>query len=161
MLGYKGNISDFWSESLKGYQYVNRTPFKGMRNDWHENYSTEGYLLQSFNEELPSIYNKFYDELNVREGTVAWTCILPNVILPPHIDKFYLLSQKFNLLQENCIRYIVFLEDWYFGQYVQLDDTPIIKWKKGDVWYFDWEVKHFAVNASNYDFHTCQVSTEK
>jgi hypothetical protein len=161
MLGYKCNIADFWSEGLKNFQYVNKTPFKGMRDNWHENYASEDYLLQSFDQELPVDYNKFYDVLNVNEGTVAWTCLLPNIILPPHVDKFYLLSKKTGTLQEDCIRYVVFLEDWQFGQYVQLAETPIIKWKKGDVWYFDWEVNHFAVNASNCNFHTCQVSTKK
>jgi hypothetical protein len=162
MLGFKGNISDFWSDSLKNYQYKNKTPFRGMREHWHENYNTDGYILQSFNEELPNnIYEKFYSSLNVNDGTVAWTCLIPNTILPPHIDKFYVLSKKLNLTQDQCLRYVIFLEDWCFGQYVQLDQTPILNWKKGDVWYFDWTINHYAVNASNYDFHSCQVSTEK
>jgi hypothetical protein len=161
MQGFKGNITDFWSEGLEDYQYVNQTPFKGMRDNWHENYATDKYLLQSFNEELPAFYKKFYEILNVKEGTVAWTCLVPNTILPPHIDKFYLLSKRCGIEQKNCIRYVIFLEDWKFGQYVQLGETPVVKWNKGDIWYFDWEVNHFAVNASNYNFHTCQVSTEK
>jgi hypothetical protein len=161
MLGFKCNINDFWSNSLESFEYTSQTPFKGMRDNWHENYSTDGYLLQSFDNDLPIDHNKFYQALQVMPGTVAWTCLVPNTILPPHIDKFYLLSKKTGTLQEDCIRYVIFLEDWQFGQYVQLGDTSIIKWNKGDVWYFDWEVLHFAVNASNVNFHTCQVSTKK
>jgi len=53
----------------------------------------------------------------------------------------------------------VFLEDWQFGHYVGFTNTNITKWKAGDVYKFDSTELHYAVNASNKHFHTCQVST--
>jgi len=161
MLGFKGNIKNFWSDELQSHQYINKTPFKGMRDHWHDNFHSDGYLLQSFNQDLPPMREKFYEAVGVKGGTVTWTCLIPNTILPPHTDRFYLLSQTTGVPQDQCVRYQIFLEDWKFGQYVELGDQSITKWKSGDVWFFDWNVLHYAVNASNYNFHSCQVSTNK
>lgn len=158
MIEFIGNIEDFWSNHLASHEYVRQVPFTGMRKDWHDNYNRD-YLLQSFNDELPYIWKQFYTVLDVEEGSVAWTCILPNRILPPHYDTFYTLQQQMKVPMEQCVRYSIFLDDYEFGQYVQFDDIAVNTWKKGDIWLFDSSVHHWAANASNVNFHTCQVST--
>lgn len=160
MKGYFGRIDDFWSSYLIDFEYSRQVPFTGMRSDWHDNFNRD-YLLQSFNDELPPIWKDFYKVLNVEEGSVAWTCIEPNRILPPHLDTFYTLKQLKNVEVSQCVRYVIMLEDWVFGQYVEIDDLTLTRWKKGDVWYFDHNYYHWAVNGSNQKFHTCQVSTIK
>jgi len=160
MTNYHGVIEDFWSEYLPDYTYTRQVPFEGMRSDWHENYNRD-YLLQAFNDELPPIWQQFYTALNAKEGSISWTCMLPNRIIPPHVDTFYTLRTKHNVDVSECFRYLIMLEDHKFGQYIQFDDLMIGTWKKGEVWSFDSTVKHFAVNASNDNFHTCQVSTIK
>jgi hypothetical protein len=122
------------------------------------NYYNRDYLLQSFNEEL-SCADKFKESLSVSKGSVSWTCVLPNVILPTHKDTFYTLRQEHNIQIENCFRYLIFLEDYIFGQYVGFENKNITDWKAGDVWIFDHKELHYAVNASNSLFHSCQVST--
>jgi len=154
------NIADFWSNHLASHEYVSKTPFRGMRDNWHENFHSDGYLLQTFNDDIPIPVSVFYNVLGVAQGTVAWTCLIPNTILPPHYDKFYLLAKNNGYAREECVRYQIFLEDSVFGQLVVLGNTVISDWKKGDVWMFDSETHHYAVNASNVNFHSCQVSTK-
>lgn len=157
-----GNIDDFWSEELTAHKYVRTVPFEAKNfNHLDKTFYDRGYLLQSFNEELPAIYEKFYDALGVERGSVSWTCILPNVILPTHRDTFYTLRTEKNIDISECCRYLIFLEDWTFGHYVEFENQHITKWKKGDVWLFDSEELHYAANASNQYFHSCQVSTTK
>jgi hypothetical protein len=161
MIKYHTNLQPFWKEYLKNHAYARTVPFVA-RNFDHldKTFYNRDYLLQSFNEELPNA-QQFKDALNVDKGAVSWTCILPNIILPTHKDTFYTMRQEYNVSVEQCYRYLLFLEDWTFGHYVGFEDVNITDWKAGDVWIFDSSVMHYAVNASNVPFHSCQISTFK
>lgn len=159
MIEYCNRIENFWKQDLKNHSYFREVPFVAKNFDHlDKTYYNKDYLLQSFNDEL-SCSEKFKKELNVSKGSVSWTCILPNVILPTHQDTFYTLRQEYNVEIERCYRYLIFLEDWVFGQYVGFTNKNITNWKVGDVWKFDSTELHYAVNASNVNFHSCQIST--
>ena len=156
---YVTTITNFWSEDLAEHNYV-RTVDWSAKNFDHLNKKdyNNGHLLQSFNEELPNA-SKFKSALDAHTASVSWTCIKPNVILPTHKDSFYTLRQEHNVELDDCYRYLIFLEDWKFGQAVPFIDCIISDWVAGDVWKFTGHEMHYAVNASATNFHTCQVST--
>jgi hypothetical protein len=161
MLEYVSNIDNFWKKDLGEHTYARQVPFVAKNFDHLDRtYYNKDYLLQSFNEELPCA-NKFKEVLDAAQASVSWTCVLPDVILPTHNDTFYTLRQQHNVTIDQCFRYLIFLEDWTFGQFVGFTSKNITNWKAGDVWKFDSTEMHFAVNASNELFHTCQVSTFK
>lgn len=162
MIEFKTNIQSFWDKDLNTHRYARQVPFVAKNFDHLDRqYYNRDYLLQSFNEELPNCWKKFLSSTDVHVGTVSWTCILPNVILPSHHDTFYTMRQEHDISIDACFRYLIFLEDWQFGHYAGFTKKHISHWKKGDVWVFDSTEIHFAVNASNFPFHTCQVSTFK
>ena len=161
MIKYYTNIKNFWKEDLANHTYAREVPFVAKNFDHLDRkYYNKDYLLQSFNEELPNAA-QFKGALDAAQASVSWTCVLPNVILPTHNDTFYTLRQEHNVSIEQCFRYLIFLEDWTFGQFVGFTNKNITNWKAGDVYVFDSTEMHFAVNASNELFHTCQVSTFK
>lgn len=162
MIEFVTNIESFWDEDLSNHNYARQVPFVARNFDHLDrNYYNRDYLLQSFNDELPACWQKFLESVNVGHGSVSWTCILPNLILPSHRDTFYTMRQEHNIEIDRCFRYLIFLEDWTFGHYAGFENKHISNWKKGDVWVFDSNELHFAVNASNIPFHSCQVSTFK
>ena len=153
------NINVFWKEELASHTYTREVQFVAKNFDHLDRkYYNKDYLLQSFNEEL-SCADEFKGALDVNTASVSWTCILPDVILPTHKDTFYTLRQEHNVELDDCYRYLIFLEDWVFGQYVGFEDTSITNWVAGDVWKFTGHEMHYGVNASNCLFHTCQVSS--
>jgi hypothetical protein len=159
MIKYFTNIQPFWEDHLKTHTFARTVPFVARNfNHLDRTFYNKDHLLQSFNQEISNA-QQFKDALNVDNGSVTWTCILPNVILPTHEDTFYTMRQEYDVSIEQCYRYLLFLEDWVFGHYVGFEDTSVIHWKAGDVWVFDSTEKHFAVNASNVPFNSCQVST--
>lgn len=160
MLEFVKNINVFWKDDLSKHSYVRKVNFTAENlNHLDKNfYNKQDFLLQSFNEELPVSQN-FKDTLNVKFGSVSWTCILPNTILPTHTDSFFTLRKEFNIEIDKCFRYLIFLEDWKFGHYVGFKNKNITHWTAGDVWKFNFQETHYAVNASNELFHTCQVSS--
>ena len=163
MIEYFGNIENFWSNDLASHTYVKTVPLSSCSNLSHVDtkYYQSGALYQSFNDELPNA-KMFCSALGVtNDASVSWTDIQPNLILPTHRDTFYTLRTKNNVDVDKCYRYLIFLEDYVFGQYVGFETKSITDWKNGDVWMFDSTEMHFAVNASNSSLHTCQVSTFK
>lgn len=161
MIEYVTCIDNFWKDDLVKHNYAREVPFVAKNFDHLDRtYYNKGHLLQSFNEELPCA-EQFKSALSASNSSVSWSCIPPNVILPTHNDTFYTLRLEHNVSVEQCFRYLVFLEDWKFGQFVGFENKNITNWKAGDVWKFDSVETHFAVNASNDLFHTCQVSTFK
>lgn len=159
--GYYGNIEDFWSKDLKNFLFDEISPV-APRDYYHKNWKEPGvFLHQSFNEDLPSCWKMFYDALNVVEGSVCWLSLEPNQVIPVHQDFFFVLRQKHSCDIDKCVRYLIMLENYKYGHIVYLDDIVLTNWKKGDVWYFDSTVKHFAANASQENFYSCQVSTLK
>jgi hypothetical protein len=159
MIRFFGTIEDFWSADLKSYQFVNRYS-AGQRSSFHKNYSnTNNDLLQGFDSELPVKGRLFLQQLKLTIGTVSWTCIEPGQSIPVHTDAFYKFRIENDIDISQCIRYLIFLQDWSFGHVVEFEELSLTKWKCGDVWVFDHNSKHFASNASNTDFITCQVNT--
>lgn len=158
MKGTIGKIYPFWKQDLATFKFQNETPIAPHAIP-HANY--KGTMLkQTFNEEVPD-FMRYYDVLGAQQGSVCWLCLEPSEIIPVHRDHFYMLKTKKNVPVENCIRYLIMLEDWKLGHVVQLDDVILCNWKAGDVWYFDYEVNHWAANASAENFYSCQVSTLK
>jgi hypothetical protein len=159
MIEFVKNIDNFWKKDLEEHTYARQVDFVAKNfNHLDRKYYNRDYLLQSFNEELPNSQD-FKNALDAFHGSVSWTCVLPNVILPTHQDTFYTMRQEHNIEIERCFRYLVFLEDWTMGHYVGFRNKNITNWKAGDVYKFDSEELHYAVNASNVPFHTCQIST--
>lgn len=159
MLDYVGRIEDFWSEELENYHFPHRVN-AGQRDYFHPNFSRPvNDLQQGFDDELPSCGAKFFEALKVSRGSISWTCLNPCQIIPVHTDAFYRLRTQYSVDIENCLRYIIFLQPWVLGHTVEFEEKTIIKWTKGDVWKFDYRSKHWAGNASNINFITCQVNT--
>lgn len=161
MLEFVKTIENFWTTALADHHYARQVPFVA-KNFEHldRRYYNKDYLLQSFNEELPYV-DQFKGVLDAATASVSWTCIMPAVILPTHKDTFYTLRQQHNIELDQCYRYLIFLENWIFGHHVGFETQNITTWKAGDVYKFTGYQMHYAVNASNVPFHTCQVSTFK
>ena len=160
MIKYFGKIEDFWSSDLKDFNFPTMSP---MNNPlWiHGNYTNFPTLPQAFDEDLLFCRERFLSELDIVKGTVSWTNIEPGRMIPVHSDKFFKLRNKYDVNVDDCVRYLVFLEDWVLGHLVDFEECTITKWHKGDVYVFDHKSFHCAANASQVNFITCQINTIK
>jgi hypothetical protein len=83
--------------------------------------------------------------------------LLPGHTIPLHTDKHYKLRQEFDVTGLRY-RYLIFLEDWKNGHYVEINSEPVPKWKAGD-WYMfsnmDW---HLGGNMGLEPFYSAQVT---
>lgn len=68
----------------------------------------------------------------------------PTDVIPFHNDS-YDTSHVDD--QRDLVKFFIFLEDWKPGHFMQFG-TTFLKWKKGDVVYFDWKnIPHATANA--------------
>jgi hypothetical protein len=157
MIEFVGNINSFWS--IEEFTLPHRVKVAPQREYFHNNYSIpEADILQAFGDEIKQS-RRFFKELGIEEGTISLICIEPGQVVPVHSDSFYKLRQDFEISIDQCVRYLIFLDNWELGHVVEFQETPITKWKKGDVWRFDHKSLHYAANASQTNFITCQVNT--
>lgn len=161
MIEYYTRLEDFWSKDLSNYIFKENVS-TGQQDVFHPNYSdSKNNLLQGFDDQLPEIRNDFFTSLKINEGTISWTVIKPGNTIPLHSDTFHKLRSKYGVDVSQCLRYLIFLEDWTLGHFVEFEEVHITKWQKGDVWRFDHNSPHCAANASHRNFYTCQVNTVK
>lgn len=156
MIEFVGNIEDFWSNEFKNYIFPHRVS-AGQREHFHPNYSHTN-ILQAFGNEVPC-QDQFMKAVGAEKGSVSLICLEPGQVIPVHKDSFYKLRQEHNVDIDDCIRYLIFLQDWELGHFAEFRETCITQWKKGDIWKFDSHSEHYAINASQSNFITCQVNT--
>jgi len=164
---YRGNITSWWGFQHRDLDYRNE-PFNNPSDlaRWQE----LGFTQTVFTGDMYDMRNpepEWYDGVEAYFKTwrnVSWSFyrMHPGTILPLHSDTYARYKQIYQLPDTSKIwRAVIFLEDWTFGHYVGFENINITHWKAGDVWKFTGHEWHYAVNASNVSFHTCQVSTFK
>lgn len=101
-----------------------------------------------------------FDKLGWQDIGTSYYCMSSGTILPVHQDTYQRYIELFDLQgQEQSIhRAIVFLEDWASGHYLEIDQTPIVKWKQGDVVVWKYDTLHMAANMGLTPRYTLQIT---
>ena len=83
----------------------------------------------------------------------------PGTILPYHSDTYVRFCEIYGVTDiSTIIRYVVFLEPWQSGHYLEINDEPITKWHRGDAVYWQGETPHIAANIGQTDRYTLQIT---
>jgi quercetin dioxygenase-like cupin family protein len=90
--------------------------------------------------------------------TISIMCQLPGQTLPMHTDTFYTFATKNNVDPKDCLRINIFLEDWKNGHYLEIDNIPVVKWKKGDAVLIHAGQPHLSGNMGMCSKYTMQIT---
>lgn len=85
----------------------------------------------------------------------------PGQTLPLHEDTYYKFATVNNIDPYSCCRVNIFLEDWKPGHYLEINQTPITKWSKGDAILINREEFHLSGNMGMEDKYTMQITGVK
>jgi len=55
-------------------------------------------------------------------------------------------------------RYLIFIEDWHWGHFLQIGNNVVTNWKSGDVYTWDFGMYHLSANAGIVDKYTMQIT---
>lgn len=155
-------LSINWDEYLTYYLSFKKT----------ENYLTVnkfGSYPDSLTDENTYIYQKFFDkseesfiglenQLNMEIHSISIIKQVPGTMIPIHHDHFFKLRQKFPSKADKAVRANIFLQDWQWGHFFQIDNQSISNWTKNTGFIFNNQVIHSSANASFIDKFTLQVT---
>jgi hypothetical protein len=115
-------------------------------------------FYQHFDEDLPEIFHRLAKACALSNYSVSLIRQDPGQVIPWHQDKFYTLKQRLGAGEHRIFRYVVLLEDWKTGHYLQIGNEPVVKWRAGDIFTYARDVYHLSGNCGVEPKYTMQVS---
>ncbi len=102
-----------------------------------------------FQEIMDSLFNPYVDSFVNRQE--------PGQYYAPHTDRFDRMREKFGVEIKDCLRIMIFLEDWQMGHYFEIDKNPFTNWKAGDMMAIPSKVVHLSMNGGWTQKYTWQI----
>jgi hypothetical protein len=158
-----GHIKPWWNDNFKDLPYE----YYPIKNTWdEERWIKEGYKGVTLNGALYAMPNPMPDYAELFLNLFDWKNVgigffRMNTLemFPIHQDHYVSYQQKFNITDPLTVwRCIVFLEDWKSGHYMEVDNTPIVNWKRGDYVMWNYNVPHYAGNFGTEPRYTMQIT---
>ena len=98
------------------------------------------------------------DQLPLDCATATVTRQDPGQILPWHIDRFFFLRKTYPDDTRPIWRFLLFLQDWKMGHVLQINDSVLHHWSRGDVVAFKPETEHVSANIGLETKWTCNIT---
>ena len=85
----------------------------------------------------------------------------PGQTLPEHEDTFFKFAKTHDVDPYKCCRVNIFLEDWQSGHYFEINENPVLQWKRGDAIIIERNELHLSGNMGMTVKYTMQVTGVK
>lgn len=123
-----------------------------------------GFLIEEY-KGLPewcyNVLNAVSDEFKISDSKLCLYCMTPGTIMPEHKDTYPVYKKILGVDDPNQLcRILVFLDNWKSGHYFEVDDDPVINWKKGDCCMWIGEAPHIAANIGRENRYTLQITAK-
>ena len=160
------NIVPFWNESFKELDYVSE-PFNDQISvaSWlHAGYANKFTGAMCDMRKAQPVWNdkiiEYFAKLGWQDIGTCYYRMSPGTILPLHRDTYrrYIDIHNLDGKAHTIRRAIIFLEDWQSGHYLELNNEPIVNWKKGDIVMWEYAEPHLAANMGLTNRYTLQIT---
>jgi hypothetical protein len=158
-----GKINSNLILEYKNLNYINK-PFNDQKTfeQWKSlghNYEKYTGLMRDQSQQLPDWCFNVLEQIPLQKSSITLYCMSPGTIMPEHSDTFIKYREIMNLKSiDNVGRAVIFLEDWKSGHYFEIDETPMVNWKKGDYVLWKNDTPHMAANLGKENRYTMQVT---
>lgn len=98
------------------------------------------------------------DQLPLDRATATLTRQDPGQVLPWHIDRFFFLKKQYPEDPRPIWRFLLFMEDWRMGHILQINDSVLHHWRRGDVVVFHPGTEHLSANVGLETKWTCNIT---
>ena len=159
----RGHIDPWWDDSFKllDYKYI---PIKNTHDE--ERWINEGYqnvilngALYNMSNPMPDYATPFFTLFDWDNVGIGFFRMNTLEMFPVHQDHYISYRKLFKITDPGSIwRCIVFLEDWKSGHYMEIDNKPIVDWKRGDYVMWNFDVPHYAGNFGTESRYTMQIT---
>lgn len=156
-------FTDVWSDDYRDLSYINE-PFNDVITEkiWRD----RGFDQQRFTGDLydmrspePSWMTYFRQWLPMQHFGWSLYRMTPGTVLPEHGDTYRRFREIYGVRDLDRIRrYVIFLDNWKSGHYLEVNDVPIVGWSKGSAVFWHGAVPHIAANIGREDRYTLQIT---
>ncbi len=95
--------------------------------------------------DLDEKFNRMCDVLGLLNNKKALHVQFPGELINIHVDKQYEMNED----PQRVRRFFIMLDDWKPGQFIIFGNNPMMQWKAGEIFTFDWmSMPHATANAS-------------
>ena len=118
--------------------------------------SAKQYLsYRNHPERIPSVFQKIAKMSGLENPIIGLTRFRPGQIHPWHFDTYQGVVKSYeedgrplsSEDQKRIRRYLIPLQDWHWGHFVQIGNSVLTHWKAGQAFTWDYGMYHLAVNA--------------
>lgn len=102
--------------------------------------------------------NQVIEQLPLDHAVATLTRQDPGQILPWHYDRFFMLKRLFPNDSRPIIRFLLFLEDWKMGHVLQVGNSMLTHWTRGDVVVWRPNQYHVSANIGLTTKWTCNIT---
>ena len=156
-------INPWWGNKHRELDYKNE-PFNDSKS--LDTWKQLGYTQTKFTGDMYDMRNPMPEWVRGFREYFTWKYFSwsvykmgPGCVLPEHSDTYNRFREIHKITNyHNIIRAVVFLEDWQQGHYFDVDNTPLVSWKAGDVVWWYWDTPHTAANIGTTDRYTLQIT---
>ena len=160
-----GNVwfNPWWETDHRDLAYINE-PFNNAQDlaEWRE----LGYTQTTFTGDLydmrfaePPWIDRFRKMLPLKHFSWAVYRMRPGTTLPEHQDTYARFREIYQIDPNTSIRrYVVMLEPWASGHYLEIDKQPLQPWLAGAAVFWHDDVPHLAANVGKTDRYTLQIT---
>lgn len=125
-----------------------------------------GYTQERFTGDLydmrqaePSWIQPLRDSLCLRHFSWSVYRMDPGTTLPEHTDTYARFREIYGLTAQHTIRrYVIFMEPWASGHYLEVAGQPVTQWQAGDAVFWHDDVLHLAANVGRTARYTLQIT---
>jgi hypothetical protein len=168
---HRGHIHSFWKNEHRTLDY--QTELFNNHEDMRR-WRKEGFdrpnekfvgALCDMRKPQPLYNNRIIQwaetEFQLKDIGTSYYQMGTGIILPTHKDTFKRYIELFGCSLESIDRIVIFLEDWSSGHYFEIDETPIVDWKRGDFVKWRSDTPHMAANLGLAYRYTLQITGHK
>jgi len=156
-------FNPWWGSQHRELSYINE-PFNNPQDlgEWRN----LGYTQTTFTGDLydmrfpePAWIDQFRKFLPLKHFSWAVYRMRPGTTLPEHSDTYARFRQIYNIDETMQIRrYLIFLENWQSGHYLEIANTPLQPWLAGTGVFWHDQVPHVAANVGKTDRYSLQIT---
>jgi hypothetical protein len=159
-------IKPFWDDSYKFLNYQknefsnNTDVTKWLSHGYSNNFT--GFMCDMKNKqpEWNTEIIKKFESFGWKDVCTTYYRMDTGTILPVHKDLYLKYIELFGLKSKkySVNRSIIFLEDWDSGHYFELNNVPLVNWKKGYCVMWNYDTPHMAANVGLNPRYTLQIT---
>jgi hypothetical protein len=161
------DLASYADEQTMNWSIINNNTYQDeaskLQNEYikygYSDNNTRSWKTTNFDPKITFPWeNIIHQALPLEHAVIAIHRQDPGQILPWHLDRFFMLKRLYPKDKRPIYRFLMFMEDWKIGHILEIEDTILTTWKRGDVIVWHPGTLHLSANVGLEKKWTCNIT---